>query len=250
MFRLCCPGKSHIQPFSGTWSILNQPLTGMFHLEEISYFAFFIFTDAHWQILTGRPGTVSTVTISVHAKSWCVKSIYCHSTQINLPTVILSPLTLTIPTVMWCIDTCFLKIRLFSTLAESLIYKGRHIFQTNLFCSFIFKSCPYLNRCNICIKLHVILAFYTIFSSCMNYQFFSFFIFQNLMALIYKIRSATTDIVLICMHPSGSTSGDLNFCNRIKIFFPTISFLYIHTPGRVELLQFYYSVFLNFKNYF
>ena len=136
---------------------------------------------------------------------------------------------------MRCIDTCFLKIRLFSTLAESLIYKGRHIFQTNLFCSFIFKNCPYLNCCNIWVKLHVIL---------------SFFIFQNLMALIYKIRSSTTDIVLICMHPSGSTSGDLNFCNRIKIFFPTISFLYIHTPGRVELLQFYYSVFLNFKNYF
>ena len=96
----------------------------------------------------------------------------------------------------------------------------------------------------------MVLCLYTIFRRSVNHQFFSFFILQNLMALIGKIRGSAADIVLIRMHPAAAPSGHLYFGDRIKILRFPFSLPDIRPSCRIKLFQFHHSVIPDLKNYF
>ena len=96
----------------------------------------------------------------------------------------------------------------------------------------------------------MVLCFYAISRRGVNHQFFSFFIFHDLMALIGKICGSTADIVLIRMHPAAAPSGHLYFGDRIKILRFPFSLPDIRPSCRIKLFQFHHSVIPDLKNYF
>ena len=79
MLLLCGTAYSKIQIPTLGGTIFYQPLSGTFNLENISFPCFSVFGNSHWKILAGRPGSLSTVTITVQSISLMIKSVYDHS---------------------------------------------------------------------------------------------------------------------------------------------------------------------------